>query len=69
MPFPQPHPGCDRRSETGFDKVVLFNAVMIAANNSYLLAFDNLSGLPHWLSDALCRLATFPLFARERPTA
>jgi hypothetical protein len=32
--------------------------LMIAANNSYLLAFDNLSGLPHWLSDALCRLAT-----------
>jgi hypothetical protein len=27
--------------------------LMIAANNSYLLAFDNLSGLPHWLSDAL----------------
>jgi hypothetical protein len=31
---------------------------MIAANNGYLLAFDNLSGLPFWLSDALCRLAT-----------
>ena len=30
--------------------------LMIAANNSYLLAFDNLSGLSHWLSDALCRL-------------
>jgi hypothetical protein len=33
--------------------------LMIATNNSYLLAFDNLSGLPHWLSDAFCRLATF----------
>ena len=32
--------------------------LMIAANNGYLLAFDNLSGLPNWLSDALCRLAT-----------
>src|ERR1700737_2973141 len=32
--------------------------LMIAANNGYLLAFDNLSGLPVWLSDALCRLAT-----------
>ena len=32
--------------------------LMIAANNSYLLAFDNLSGLPAWLSDALCRLAS-----------
>lgn len=37
--------------------------LMIAANNSYLLAFDNLSGLPHWLSDALCRLATSGSFA------
>ena len=36
---------------------------MIAANNSYLLAFDNLSGLPTWLSDALCRLATGGSFA------
>jgi hypothetical protein len=36
---------------------------MIAANNSYLLAFDNLSGLPPWLSDALCRLATGGSFA------
>jgi len=32
--------------------------LVIAANNSYILAFDNLSGLPHSLSDALCRLAT-----------
>ena len=31
---------------------------MIAANNGYLLAFDNLCGLPAWLSDALCRLAS-----------
>ena len=36
---------------------------MIAANNGYLLAFDNLSGLPHWLSDGLCRLATGGSFA------
>jgi hypothetical protein len=32
--------------------------LMIAANNGYVLAFDNLSGLPNWLSDALCRLAS-----------
>src|SRR5262245_24461090 len=32
--------------------------LMIAANNGYVLGFDNLSGLPAWLSDALCRLAT-----------
>ena len=32
--------------------------LMIAAQNAWLLAFDNLSGIPSWLSDALCRLAT-----------
>jgi hypothetical protein len=37
--------------------------LMIAANNGYLLAFDNLSGLPFWLSDALCRLASGGGFA------
>jgi hypothetical protein len=37
--------------------------LMIAANNGYLLAFDNLSGLPLWLSDALCRLASGGSFA------
>jgi hypothetical protein len=29
-----------------------------AAHGSYVLAYDNLSSLPLWLSDALCRLAT-----------
>jgi hypothetical protein len=37
--------------------------LMIAANNGYLLAFDNLSGLPVLLSDALCRLASGGSFA------
>ena len=37
--------------------------LMIAANNGYLLAFDNLSGLPPWISDALCRLASGGSFA------
>src|SRR6266478_3582883 len=37
--------------------------LMIAANNSHLLGFDNLSGLPAWLSDALCRLASGGSFA------
>jgi hypothetical protein len=32
--------------------------LMIAANNSWILAYDNLSSIPQWLSDALCRLAT-----------
>jgi hypothetical protein len=37
--------------------------LMIAAQNGHLLAFDNLSGLPGWISDALCRLATGGSFA------
>ena len=37
--------------------------LMIAANNGHLLAFDNLSALPTWLSDALCRLASGGGFA------
>ncbi len=32
--------------------------MMIAATNSWLPCFDNLSHIPHWLSDALCCLAT-----------
>jgi hypothetical protein len=32
--------------------------LMIAATNGHVLAFDNISTLPRWLSDALCRLST-----------
>ena len=32
--------------------------LLIAANNSWVIAYDNVSGIPHWLSDSLCRLAT-----------
>jgi hypothetical protein len=32
--------------------------LMIAAENNLIVAFDNLSHLPQWLSDALCRLST-----------
>ena len=32
--------------------------MIIAANNSWICAFDNLSKVPDWLSDALCRLST-----------
>src|SRR5262245_20547318 len=32
--------------------------VYIAARNSHVLAYDNASGLPDWLSDTFCRLAT-----------
>jgi hypothetical protein len=32
--------------------------MMIAARNGWIVALDNLSRIPDWLSDALCRLAT-----------
>jgi 5S rRNA maturation endonuclease (ribonuclease M5) len=32
--------------------------LMISASHSWILAYDNLSRLRNWLSDALCRLAT-----------
>ena len=32
--------------------------LVIGASRSWVLNFDNLSGLPDWFSDALCRLAT-----------
>jgi hypothetical protein len=32
--------------------------LVIAANNSWIIAYDNLSGVPPWLSDSLCRLST-----------
>lgn len=32
--------------------------LMIAAVHSHVMAFDNLSALPDWLSDAFCRLST-----------
>jgi len=37
--------------------------LVIAANNGWLLALDNLSYLPPWLSDCLCRPATGGGFA------
>jgi hypothetical protein len=37
--------------------------LFIAANNGHVLAFDNVSGLPSWISDTLCRLATGGGFA------
>ncbi len=32
--------------------------LLISAVNGHVLAFDNVSNLPDWMSDALCRLAT-----------
>lgn len=37
--------------------------LFIAARNGHVLAFDNISDLPPWLSDTLCRLATGGGFA------
>lgn len=37
--------------------------LMIAARNGWFVAFDNLSTVPDWLSDALCRIATGGGFA------
>jgi hypothetical protein len=40
--------------------------LFIAATHSHLIAFDNLSTVPAWLSDALCRLATGGGFATRQ---
>ena len=34
------------------------NDLYVTAAHSHLLAFDNVSGMPPWLPDALCRIAT-----------
>ena len=40
--------------------------LIISANNSGVLAFDNISSVPPWLSDAFCRLATGGGFATRQ---
>ena len=40
--------------------------LFIEATHSHVLTFDNVSGMPPWLSDACCRLATGGGFARRR---
>jgi len=42
--------------------------LFIAASNGPVLAFDNLSALVPWLSDALCRLASGGSFAVRQLT-
>jgi hypothetical protein len=37
-----------------------------AASNGHVLAFDDLSGLPPWLSDTLCRLTRGGAFSTRR---
>jgi hypothetical protein len=40
--------------------------LFIAANNGQVIVFDNVSRLPDWLSDSLCRLATGGGFATRQ---
>jgi hypothetical protein len=40
--------------------------LFISANNSHVLAFDNVSSMPPWLSDTLCRLASGGAFSTRR---
>lgn len=40
--------------------------LIVSADNGYVLAYDNLSGLSNWLSDGLCRIATGSGFATRR---
>jgi hypothetical protein len=40
--------------------------LFIAARNGHVLAFDNVSGIPSWLSDAVCQLATGGGFAARQ---
>ena len=40
--------------------------LFISARNAHVLAFDNLSGMLPWISDALCRLASGGSFAARR---
>ncbi len=40
--------------------------LVISAKNSWLLAYDNISSLPGWLSDGLCRMSTGGGFATRQ---
>ncbi|BDQ36847.1 hypothetical protein SYK_12070 [Pseudodesulfovibrio nedwellii] len=40
--------------------------LIISANNSWIVTLDNLSGVPTWLSDALCRMATGGSFSARK---
>jgi 5S rRNA maturation endonuclease (ribonuclease M5) len=40
--------------------------LMLAATNNRLLAFDNVSTIPTWTSDALCRLSTWSAFSTRK---
>ena len=42
------------------------DALLVAADNGWMLNFDNLSSVSAWLSDALCRISTGAGFSRRR---
>jgi hypothetical protein len=52
-----PH-ACELRSEPKESR-----DLMVSARNGWVVALDNLSSIPSWLSDALCRLSTGGGFA------
>lgn len=54
-----PSPAEDRSVSTKKEDFVA------AVNNSWVLAYDNVSDIPAWLSDHLCQLATGGSFARR----
>jgi hypothetical protein len=41
------------------------DALQIAAGNSFVQAYDNLSSMPPWMSDALCRLSTGAAYSKR----
>jgi hypothetical protein len=41
------------------------DALQIAAANSFVQAYDNLSSMPPWMSDALCRLSTGAAYSKR----
>jgi hypothetical protein len=41
------------------------DTVLVAAKGSWVLAYDNLSGVPSWLSDVLCCLATGTAYTKR----
>jgi hypothetical protein len=40
--------------------------LFIAASNGWVLAFDNVSGLPFWIADAMCRISTGGGFGKRQ---
>ena len=43
--------------------------LVVAAMNAWALSFDNLSGIPAWLSDGLCRMSRVAVSAPGNSTA